>query len=66
MPTESIRQQDLGAATQSASEATEVTETSLQQLTDAELDEVLGVTDPPLTTREVQGSSRLLRGSAAS
>ena len=55
MPAESIGLQDLGAATQSASDATEVAETSLQQLTDAELDEVLRVTDPPMTAHEVQG-----------
>ena len=47
--------QDLGAATQSASDATEVADTSLQQLTDAELDEVLRVTDPSMTAHEVQG-----------
>ena len=61
MPTESIKLQNFGAAAQSASDATEVTETSLQQLTDTELDEVLGATDPPLTAHEVQGMFKAVK-----
>ena len=59
MASESIELQDFRAAEQSATEASQVTETTLS---DPNIDEILRtIEDPPLTLRELQGLDKVLQ-----